>query len=223
VASPRSPRVGRLKKKATELRPADQSEKSFGAKSSKDNMSTKTDRAIEVEDVELLDLWKSTETPDVPDFFEDVPTLNIVTEKELLKSEIVSDIFATDSVDLKVAVSRIPEEVVAKKKAEMEAQAAEDRHIVLEKIRKKELDMQSREETAKDNLMEREALARARLDAEKQKIASMAMQRQRNLAQDFRKVREELEAGIKRQEGTMKEHFGKLLIHEEVCGWFAVE
>jgi hypothetical protein len=42
------------------------------------------------------------------------------------------------------------------------------------------------------------------------------LKKQKTLAQDFRKMREDLEQGIKRQQGAIKENFGRLLIHEEV-------
>ena len=218
-----SPRLSpRLSRKSTALRPQGSTMSVLEPESRK---SSGGDSAIGLEDVSLTEFWANEDIPEVPfDFDEknDLPSLSLLSDAEIMKAEIVSDLFNNDSKQLSLTVSRVPEEVVAEREAEIEKQAAEERHIMLDKLKKKEEDVKYREEHAKDDLKEREQEARRRLDAEKQKVASLALRKQRNLTQDFKRIREELEAGVKRQQGTVKEHFGKLLIHEEVRGCFVI-
>jgi hypothetical protein len=172
--------------------------------------------ALELDDVALSQVWADGTLPIVPEPLQDLPALSLVSEIDALRSDMYSGLFVEDAQALKVTVSRIPEEVVAERKAEIERLAQEERLIMLDKLRKREEDIDYRETAARDALMAQEAEARRRLDAEKQKVAHLALKKQKTLAQDFRKMREDLEQGIKRQQGAIKENFGRLLIHEEV-------
>lgn len=170
---------------------------------------------IELEDITLGQLW--TDDDIVP--FEappDVPSLSLISDREEFEGVMTAEVFNEDSEQLRVTVSRIPEAVVQAKKEEIERKVQEERLQMLQKLRDREKDIDHREISAKDAVQAKEQEARRRLDAEKQKAAALALKKQRNLAQDFRKMREELEVGIKRQQGAVKEHFGKMLVHEEV-------
>jgi hypothetical protein len=177
--------------------------------------------SMELEDITLVQLWTNSELPEMPDRSAGAPTLALVSDREALRSDMNASLFTEDAKPLKVTVSRIPEAVVNEKKAEMERIAQEERLIMLDKLRKREEDIDFRENTAREALRAKEQEARKRLDAEKQKVASLALRKQKNLAQDFRKMREKLEEGVKKQQGAIKENFGKLLVHEEVssAGW----
>jgi hypothetical protein len=172
--------------------------------------------SMELEDITLVQLWANNELPEVPDRSANAPTLALVSDREALRSDMNAELFTEDAKPLKVTVSRIPEAVVSERKAEMERLAQEERLIMLDKLRKREEDIDFRENTAREKLRVKEQEARKRLDAEKQKAASLALRKQKNLAQDFRKMREQLEEGVKKQQGAIKENFGKLLVHEEV-------
>ena len=172
--------------------------------------------SIELEDIGLSKIWTDDSLPELPDTTSDLPTFSLISEIEELKSDLYSDLFNEESKQLKVSVSRIPEEIVNERKAEVERIAQEERLIMLEKLRKREEDIDFRENTARDALRTKEQEARQRLDAEKQKAASLALRKQKKLSEDFRKMREDLEMGIKKQHGAIKENFGRLLVHEEV-------
>jgi hypothetical protein len=172
--------------------------------------------SIELEDISLGQLWTDTDIPFLSDPLEDLPSLTLISDREEFKTEMVSEVFNENSKHLSLSVSRIPEAVVQAKREEIERQVQEERLIMLEKLRKREEDIDYREMSAKDAVQAKEREARRRLDAEKQKVASLSLKKQKNLAQDFKKMREELEVGIKRQQGAVKEHFGKMLVHEEV-------
>ena len=47
-------------------------------------------------------------------------------------------------------------------------------------------------------------------------FVSIALEREKDLSKDFRKVREDLEAGIRRQYGALKEMFGQMIAKESV-------
>lgn len=198
---------------------------------SEQDLQRKTEEAaaasIELEDITLSQLWANADLPDVPEPTESLPSLALTSDVDAIKTELHTRTFQDQTKPLAVTVSRIPEEVVAQRKEAIEKAAAEERLIMLDKLRKREADIDSRETTAKDELRTKEAEARQRLDAEKQKVAALALRKQKNLAQDYRKMREQLEVGIKGQQGAIKEHFGKLLVHEEVrmvilcCVWNA--
>lgn len=171
--------------------------------------------ALELDDVALNQIWTDGSLPELPEPPIEPPTLSIVSDIDTLRFDMYTDIFQEAAQPLKVTVNRIPEEVVHERKADIERQAQEERLIMLEKLRQREEDIDFRETTAREALKVKEQEARRRLDAEKQKVASLALKKQRALAQDFRKMREDLEQGIKKQHGAIKENFGRLLIHEE--------
>lgn len=171
---------------------------------------------IELEDISLGRMWADNDIPEPVDPTDNLPILSLLSEREEFTGVMTADVFNEDSQQLSVTVSRIPEAVVAAKKAEIERQVQEERLKMLQKLRDREKDIDYRETAAKDAVQSKEQEARKRLDAEKSKVASLALRKEKTLAQNFRKMREELEAGIKRQQGAVKEHFGKLLVHEEV-------
>ena len=187
---------------------------------SEDNMKKKLqdaeNEAIELEDVSLNELWTNTELPNLPELSNDIPTLSIISENDAFKSDMYTNIFQKDIKPLKVTISRIPEEVINQRKHEIEQKAQEERLLMLEKLRKKEEDINYREETAKKTLQKKELETRKRLDIEKGKVAALGLNKEKKLSKEFRIMREYLEEGIKRQQGAIKENFGRLLVHEEV-------
>ncbi len=172
--------------------------------------------SIELEDISLGQVWTDQDIPEPIDPSDNLPILSLLSEREEFNGVMTADVFNEDSQQLSVTVSRIPEAVVAAKQAEIERLAQEERLKMLQKLRDREKDIDYRETAAKDSVQSKEQEARKRLDAEKSKVAALALKKEKTLAQDFRKMREELEGGIKRQQGAVKEHFGKLLVHQEV-------
>jgi len=172
--------------------------------------------SIELEDISLGQVWTDLDIPEPIDPSDNLPILSLLSEREEFNGVMTADVFNEDSQQLSVTVSRIPEAVVAAKQAEIERLAQEERLKMLQKLRDREKDIDYRETAAKDAVQSKEQEARKRLDAEKSKVAALALKKEKTLAQDFRKMREELEGGIKRQQGAVKEHFGKLLVHQEV-------
>lgn len=124
--------------------------------------------------------------------------------------------FESEVESVQVTVHRIPEEVVNQRKAEIEQQIRAQQQQVIDRIRWKEDDMLHREEDARVRLEQQEDAARRRLEIQKGKVAVLALDRERALAKEFRRTREKLEAGIRRQQAAVKERFGSLLVHEEV-------
>ena len=142
-----------------------------------------------------------------------VPELALPPEEEL---RAVEGDFEAKAEVLGVTVNRVPEEVVAERRRQIEQEIRAQQQLVKDRILQKEADVAYREEDARERLKEREAEARHRLAVEKQKVAAMALEKERALGKDFRRVREKLEAGVKRQQGAIDEKFGHMLVHEEV-------
>lgn len=166
---------------------------------------------LELEDIRLMEFWESPEAPPVlPDEtgIEDIaaPVTHASAESEFEQS------FQPKAV----TVSRIPEEVVAEQKEKIQLSLYEEQSKILDNIKRKEVNVIWREHLARERLAELEAESRRRIEAEREKLADLARQREALMGRDFRKVREELETGLQRQQGAVKENFGQMIAHEEV-------
>lgn len=164
---------------------------------------------IEQEDANLMDFWAQRNPVSLDDILFDMDTPIELDSK--LESE-----FQTGAPPLAVTVNRIPEEVVTQQKEKIQLAMYEEQSKVLDNIKRKEVDVIWREHLARERLVALEEESKRRIEVEKEKLMKLAKEKETLLGRNFRQVREELEEGLKRQQGAVKEHFGKVLVHEEV-------
>ena len=124
--------------------------------------------------------------------------------------------FEEDAAPLKLEISRVPEEAVQEKKDTIEKALLAQQKVNVETIKKLHTDVIWREDLARKRVNELEQSTKQRINIERTKMVKAALEREKNLGQQFRKAREELEEGIRRQEAAVKEHFGRVLVHNEV-------
>lgn len=168
-------------------------------------------KGLELEDIMLQDNW--SEGAAVQSFLIDETHLPALQLPET--SELTDTSFVNASEPLKLEVSRIPEEVVTRRKDAVEQQALLEHRRALDNIKNSQVDVIWREHLARKRVMAMESSVKTNQLKEREKIVKLAMEKEQALGRDFRRAREELEAGIRRQQAAVKEDFGSLLIHEE--------
>lgn len=183
-----------------------------GSGSASANQSAKkTEDTLELEDINLDAFWDKTEIIRPFELTEDIA-------KQIKRPEEkphVFEEFDTIVTPQALPVSRIPEEIVHEKKAIMEKATIEKHKEAVDSMKKLQTDVIWREDLARKRVKEMEKKARTNLLVEKAKVVKLTMEKERDLSLKFRKAREDLEEGIKRQEGAVKENFGAITIHRD--------
>ena len=185
-----------------------------GSKSHKDST-----QKLEKQDADLLYEWNKDE------FFKSFPFEKVQHPDTSLPPIPVSDIelkFEEEAEPVKLEISRVPEEAVQEKKDTIEKALLAQQKANVETIKKLHTDVVWREDLARKRVLELEQKTKQRIQFERTKMIQSALSREKNLGQQFRRAREELEEGIRRQEAAVKEHFGRVLTHNEVCLFISV-
>ena len=173
--------------------------------------SKKPEDTLELEDINLDAFWDKTEIIRPFELTEDISKqIKRPDEKPHVYEE-----FDTMVTPQALPVSRIPEEIVHEKKAIMEKATIEKHKEAVDNMKKLQTDVIWREDLARKRVKEMEKKARTNLLVEKAKVVKLTMEKERDLSLKFRKAREDLEEGIKRQEGAVKENFGTITIHRD--------
>lgn len=167
---------------------------------------------LESEDMKLNEIWGASDF--VKPFIlssSQKPDVSLPSDEMDVGSQ-----FSIGVDDIKIQINKIPEEVVTKKKEAVEKAMLDQHRKTLDDVKKMKIDTVWRENLARKRIEEMEKDARDRLNAERKKMMELAIRKETAIGREFRKAREELEAGIQRQQGAVKEHFGKILIYNEV-------
>jgi hypothetical protein len=167
---------------------------------------------LESEDMKLNEIWSA------PDFIRPFqPVLDLKPDISLpLDDADVESQFSIGVDDIKIQINKIPEEVVTEKKQAVEKAMLDQHRKTLDDVKKLKIDTVWRENLARKRIEEMEKEARDRLNSERKKMMELAMRKETAIGREFRKAREELEAGIQRQQAAVKENFGKILIYNDV-------
>jgi hypothetical protein len=167
---------------------------------------------LELEEIKLEEFWKrdnyftpfayeSIHTPDIS-----VPALPPDLEKN----------FEAEIEPVKLEISRVPEEAVQQKKDTVEKALFAQQRVNVDTLRKLQTDVIWREDLARKRILDLDEKTRREIRIEKQKMYELALDREKNMGNQFRRAREELEEGIKRQEAAIKEHFGRVITRNDV-------
>lgn len=167
---------------------------------------------LELEDIELSDFWNSEKT--IPQFKIDETVAPDTTIAPI--NENIDKSFLEDVAPMKVGVNRIAESIIKEKQDEIENAVFHQFQKSVDNVKKLHTDVIWREDLARSRVLEMERRAKEKITNEKLKIIQLKLNQENTIKKQFRIAREELEVGIKRQEGAIREHFGKLLIHEDV-------
>jgi hypothetical protein len=167
---------------------------------------------LESEDIRLNDMWKD------PGLFK---PFSVEAEKrpQLSMPEWSDDIesqFAIGVNDIQIAINKIPEESIMEKKEAVERATLEQHKRTLDEVKRFKSDTIWRENLARKRIEALDLEQREKMKIERQKVMQLALRKESVINREFRKAREELEIGIRRQEAAVKEHFGKVLVFNEV-------
>lgn len=184
----------------------------------------------------LLDFWKSADTPlDAPlnINFNDVDTevlspdrseSNLFDESsrpaESIKAETSEaayvDNFAAEAKNVSLVVSRVPEEVVRKKKEQLDAEVvAEKRRDAQDNI-KQQASLLYLEDEARKRVQRLQDEALDVVKKEKSEMVRELFSREAAIGREFRRAREVLEEDLKKQQAILLEKHGELLTGEQV-------
>lgn len=175
--------------------------------------SKRSAKKLEQEDQQLADIWSKDS------FFQPYEYDKVAQPDLTLPPIPISDIelkFEEDAEPLKLEISRVPEPAIQEKKDTIEKGLFAQHQANIDTIKKLQTDVIWREDLARKRVIEMENVTKERILIEKSKMIKSALDREKNMGQQFRKAREELEEGIRRQEAAVKEHFGRVLVHNEV-------
>jgi hypothetical protein len=174
--------------------------------------STSADKTLELEDIQLSNLWKKDELY-LPYSHE-----GKVAKPELILPPVAPDLektFEEEVQPVKLEISRVPEEAVQEKKETIEKALLSQHRVNVETVKKLQTDIIWREDLGRKRVLELETKAKNKIRVERTKTIESALEREKKMGEQFRKAREELEEGIRRQEAAVREHFGKVLVHNE--------
>ena len=107
-------------------------------------------------------------------------------------------------------VRHVPEELVQRRRDELETSFAIEQRAAAEERLRQEAELVWREHGARVRVRDLEAAMWARLAVEKRKMAEVALEREQILSWQFRKAREYLEEGLMKQLGEIRERYGEL-------------
>lgn len=107
-------------------------------------------------------------------------------------------------------VSHVPEEIIHRRRDELEAAFAAEQRAATEERLRQEAELVWREHGARVRVRDLEAAMWERLAVEKRKMAEVAAEREQILSWQFRKAREYLEEGLMKQLGEIRERFGEI-------------
>ena len=119
--------------------------------------------------------------------------------------------FMEESKPLSLMVNKVPKELIIKQKKLMDTEVQEEQQRNSHDFRLKEGDIIWREHLARQRVLQLEQATRTRLDAEKEKIMWDLDEKEKKVGRDFRRAREDLEMGVKRQVASIRENFGDML------------
>jgi hypothetical protein len=170
------------------------------------------DGQLEMEDIELENFWNNDAAYE-PYLYEATQEPNLVIPPV---APDVEKLFEEESQPVKLEISRIPEEAVQTKKDTVEKALFSQQKVNVDSLKKLHMDVIWREDLARKRVLELEDKTKRQITIEKKKMYDIALEREKMMGNQFRRAREELEEGIRRQEGAIKEHFGRILTHNEV-------
>ena len=120
--------------------------------------------------------------------------------------------FEEESRSLTLLINRVPKDLILKQKKIMETELQEEQQRNALEFQRKESDIIWRERLARQRIIQVESSTRARLDSEREKSLMAVDEKEKKIGRDFRRARENLEIGVKRQLVSIHERFGEILI-----------
>ena len=120
--------------------------------------------------------------------------------------------FEEESRSVTLLINRVPKELIMKQKQMMEVEIQEEKERNAVEFQRKESDIIWREHLARQRIIQVENSTRTRLNSEREKSLLAVDEKEKKIGRDFRRARENLEAGVKRQLISIQERFGEILI-----------
>jgi hypothetical protein len=163
--------------------------------------------APEDEDEQLNQYWQTMKLnmPEIEPIDEFYPPIPPDYEQELIEENERNGIF----------IGKIPKKVIKEQKDILKERLWNERNRSINAMKKKEEDLLWREVLAKKRIETYENEIKLKLFNEKNKIEEIKLAREKQLAREFRRARESLEAALKNQNSQLGEVFGTLDTHSQ--------
>lgn len=175
-----------------------------------DNRDSNTKLDPEEEEARLQKFWsKLSEGIPPPPIQYSLPIEDIYAPPEPPPYE---EEFKEETETVGINIHRVPESVVQTQRKKMETVMLQERRKVIDSVKSKEIDILWREHLARLRVENLEKESKLRIENEKAKFVTSASEKEKLLSRNFRRAREELEASLKRQEGVIRERYGRIQI-----------
>lgn len=197
---------------------------------------------ISINDTDDIDfeIWENTDIPKPPTL-SDMPTFEGLPfdlergeshdamaasagVEEYKQNRLVSSIppyaqkFQQDADPVKMVISKIPEELLKSQHAQMENAAAKRRLDILNATKKRERGLLQREHLARARVEQMENDAQERLRQEGERRRLLEREREVDMGLKFRQAREEMEAHLAKKDSQLREVFGEVTT-DQVGTW----
>mmetsp|Transcript_19513 Transcript_19513/g.28059 ORF Transcript_19513/g.28059 Transcript_19513/m.28059 type:complete len:1111 (-) Transcript_19513:184-3516(-) len=196
----------------------------------------------DVEDLDALDLqiWEDNDIPRPPIPTSPVPTMTVdnppstadagVDPSELpLENNLLaaipdySNTFQTAAEEMSLEVCRVPEELLRARQLEVEGAAAAKRQELLSAAKQRERDLLWREHMARRRVEEQQEIAKNELKQAKQQARLTSLERERTLALQFRRAKEEMSRYLESQGARLREMYGEVSPGQKLNRRYKVE
>jgi vacuolar-type H+-ATPase subunit H len=120
------------------------------------------------------------------------------------------DNFTTESRQVELVVSRVPEEIVRARYKEVDELEGKRRNDIVDATKRRERDLLWREHQARVRVEEVEKATREKFQLEREKIRLDAQHREESLGKQVRRVKGEIDAYLTKQEAYVREVHGEV-------------
>ena len=213
------------------------------SRDSKEEISIGGSKKGYLDDTDAIDfeIWESADVPPPPSFG-DMPTLDEFQTNDIentadseegaeerkrgnsLLTSLLPEYgqkFQREADPMKMVISKIPEDIVKAQQAELESVTAKRRQDVLNATKRRERGLLQREHLARARLeqMEADSLERVRREQEKKRLEDR--EKEVDMAVQFRQAREEMESHLQKKDAQLREAFGEVSV-DQVGSFFPV-
>lgn len=125
------------------------------------------------------------------------------------------DEFVTESKNVSVVISKVSEEVIRKKKEELEAEVVAEKRRDIEDNVKQQANLLYLENEARQRVQRLQDQMLVKVKKEKENMVSELFSREAAIGREFRRAREVLEQDLKKEQALLMEKHGQLLSGEQ--------
>lgn len=187
------------------------------------------EKAVEDAD-QLLRFWNDDTITDVPVptisvDFDDVEPGNEAEQKATAAAVTDTDVnyvdrFATESRDVSLVISKIPEDIILEKKKRLDAELVAEKSRAAQELVKEQAKLLYKENEARERVQRLQDEAMLKVKQSKEEMVKELFKRESAIDREFRRAREALEEDLKKEQASLREKHGELTTGQEVSFFY---